>query len=227
MSAKFDIAEKLRAARLIAILRGTGREAALKTAAALARGGIGLVELPLDQSDQGRTREVLAAISALRKEYEGVLAVGAGTVLSVEQAEMAVEAGAQYIVSPDTNPDVIRRTKALGLLSIPGAMTPTEVVAAHRAGADFVKLFPAGVLGLDYLKALRAPLPHVSLIAVGAIDASNALDYLGAGAVAVGAGGEARGQEGRRRGRLAADRGRGPRIRLPPRVLSREMTAIA
>jgi 2-dehydro-3-deoxyphosphogluconate aldolase/(4S)-4-hydroxy-2-oxoglutarate aldolase len=190
MSAIADIADRLRAAKLVAILRGTGREAALKTVAALARGGVCLVELPLDQADAGRSREVLAAISALRKEYGDSLAVGAGTVLSVEQAEMAVEAGAQYIVSPDSNPDVIRRTKALGALSIPGAMTPTEIVAAHRAGADFVKLFPAGVLGLEYFRALRAPLPHIPLIAVGAVDAANALDYIGAGAVAVGSGGK-------------------------------------
>ena len=115
--------------------------------------------------------------------------VGAGTVTSVELVERAWEAGAQFIVSPDVNEAVIRRTKELGMLSFPGAFTATEVLTAHRAGADFVKLFPAGGMGSSYVKAILAPLNHVRLVAVGGVSEKNACEFIRAGCVAVGVGG--------------------------------------
>ena len=93
------------------------------------------------------------------------------------------------MISPDTNPQVVRRTKELGKVSIPGAFTPTEAVEAHRCGADIVKLFPAALLGVNYLKALRGPLGHIRFSAVGGIDAQNAAAFLQAGACCLGVGG--------------------------------------
>ena len=103
---------------------------------------------------------------------------GAGTVTNVELVELTHAHGGKYIISPDTNVDVIKRTVELGMVSLPGAMTPTEVMTAHDAGADFVKLFPAGDLGVSYLKAIRAPISHVKLMAVGGVNESNAADFV-------------------------------------------------
>ena len=99
------------------------------------------------------------------------------------------DAGGLFIISPDTNTDVIKRTRELGLVSMPGALTPSEIMTAHRAGADFVKLFPAADMGPGYLKAVRAPLNHIKLMAVGGINEKNAGDFLAAGAAGVGVGG--------------------------------------
>ena len=103
--------------------------------------------------------------------------------------ERAYAAGAQFIVSPDTNVAVIQRTRELGMVSMPGAMTPSEAMAAHTAGADFVKLFPAGALGAGYIKAVRAPLSHIAFLAVGGINENNAKSFIEAGCVGLGVGG--------------------------------------
>ncbi len=97
------------------------------------------------------------------------MAVGAGTVTSAALAELAHSAGAQFIVSPDTDPAVIRRTKELGMCAMPGAMTPSEIKTAYEAGADFVKVFPASVLGPEYIRAIRGPLGQIPLLAVGGV----------------------------------------------------------
>ena len=115
--------------------------------------------------------------------------VGAGTVLTLEQVDIAAKAGAEYIISPDVNEAVIRHTIEMGLVSMPGALTPSEVMAAHRYGADFVKLFPAGNMGASYIKAVRAPISHVKLLAVGGVSAENAKAFITAGCVGVGVGG--------------------------------------
>ena len=111
---------------------------------------------------------------------------GAGTVLSPDQVRAAYEAGARYIVSPNTDPAVIAETKRLGLVSIPGALTPSEIMAAHNAGADLVKLFPTATMGLKYFKDLRAPLSHIGLVVTAGITPDNLGDYLKAGAFAAG-----------------------------------------
>ena len=103
--------------------------------------------------------------------------------------ELAKNAGAQFIVSPDTNEEVIRATVAAGMVSMPGALTPTEIVTAHAYGADFVKLFPAGTQGTAYFKAVTAPLNHIRLLAVGGVNEKNIADFLAAGAVGAGVGG--------------------------------------
>ena len=116
-----------------------------------------------------------------QKEYIAGLRLGittdtqdtSGTVLTTAEVQQAVDAGARYIISPNVNPDVIRETKRLGAVSIPGALTPTEVATAYAYGADFVKLFPAGELGLSYIKAIRAPLAHIPMLAVGGVNENN------------------------------------------------------
>ena len=128
-------------------------------------------------------------IGELAKEYEGRMFVGAGTVTNVELVEMTARAGGTFIISPDTDPDVIRKSKELGLVSMPGALTPTEIKAAHNAGADYVKLFPADVMGAKYIKAVRAPLGHIKLVATGGINEKNLADFLAAGVSGAGIGG--------------------------------------
>ena len=114
--------------------------------------------------------------------------IGAGTVITEKQAELTWRAGGTFIISPDTNEAVIAKTKELGMISIPGALTPTEAQRAHRAGADFVKLFPAGSLGASYLKAICAPLSHIRFLVVGGIDEKNIPEYRKAGARGFGIG---------------------------------------
>ena len=110
-------------------------------------------------------------------------------VREAEQVRLAKEAGAQYIISPNVSEAVIRETKALGLVSIPGAMTPTEIANAYAWGADIVKVFPAGVLGAAYIKAVRAPLNHIPMVAVGGVSPDNIADFIAVGCVGAGCGG--------------------------------------
>ena len=115
--------------------------------------------------------------------------IGAGTVLKESQIALTKAAGGQFIVSPDTNEEIIRETKKAGLVSIPGALTPSEATAAHRAGADFVKLFPVSLVGgVNYIKTICAPLSHIRFLAVGGVKAENVRDYINHGACGVGIG---------------------------------------
>ena len=124
----------------------------------------------------------------LVKHFEGRMYIGAGTVLTPEQVELVAEAGGRFVISPDTNTGVIEKTKQLDLVSIPGALTPTEVQTAHRAGADFVKLFPVDGLGNAYVKAISAPLSHIKFLAVGGVNEENMASFLRAGVCGFGIG---------------------------------------
>jgi len=172
----------LRAAPLIAIARGLPPDDVVFLCEALAKGGIRFVETALNSPEPfesiRRTAEALGP--------DGVR-VGAGTVLTPEQVDMVAEAGGCYIVSPNFSPQVVRRTRELGLVSIPGFFSPSEAFAAAEAGADLLKCFPASVLGPSYFKAIRPVLPH-PLLAVGGVGPDNAADYIAAGALAIGAG---------------------------------------
>lgn len=173
--------------KIIAIVRGVGPEQCLKVADALYEGGIRLMEITYDQAAPDSFRDTADAIRAIAGE--GKMLVGAGTVTSPELAAMTAEAGGLFVISPDVNTAVIQRARALGLVSIPGAVTPTEIMTAHRAGADFVKIFPAGNLGETYIKAIRAPISHVKMIAVGGVNEKNAAQFLKAGVAGIGVGG--------------------------------------
>ena len=184
-----DIIRKVHEKKLIAIVRGVYGEDCLKLAKALYKGGIELLEVTFDQSRPDRLSDTADTIRLLTKELGDCMAFGAGTVTSTEMLALAADAGAQFIVSPDTNEAVIRGTVAAGMVSMPGAMTPTEIMTAYSYGADFVKLFPAGNLGAGYLKAIRAPISHIPLLAVGGVNEKNLTDFLQAGAVGAGVGG--------------------------------------
>ena len=175
--------------KVIAIVRGAEPEQCMQVAQALYEGGIRMMEITYNQSAPESWPRTAEAISSVAKAFAGKMLVGAGTVTTPELVEMTAEAGGLFVISPDANPEVIKRTRALGLVSMPGAMTATEAQQAFRAGADFVKLFPIGALGAGYLKALKAPLSHIDFLAVGGVDEKNAADFLKAGAVGVGVGG--------------------------------------
>lgn len=175
--------------KIIAIVRGAGAGQCMKIADALYEGGIRLMEITFAQKHPDSFAETAEAIRAISEKYKGRMLVGAGTVTTPTLVELAANAGAKYIISPDCNAAVICRTRELGLVSMPGAMTPTEVMQAHWAGADYVKLFPAGNLGVGYVKAIRAPISHVKLLAVGGINEHNVADFLKAGMVGAGIGG--------------------------------------
>jgi 2-dehydro-3-deoxyphosphogluconate aldolase / (4S)-4-hydroxy-2-oxoglutarate aldolase len=166
---------------VIAILRRLPPPAVLPLARALHRGGIRVLELTVDSPD------ALSLISTLRGELPG-LTVGAGTVLDAGSARDAISAGARFLVSPHTDPELLDFARDSGTPLIPGAATATEAVAAWKGGAAAVKLFPASALGLPTLDALRDPLPHIRFIAVGGIDATNAADFIAHGCAAVGVG---------------------------------------
>ena len=180
--------EKILESKIITIVRGVTREKLIPLAEAMYDGGIRLIECTYDASGKVSDTETASNIELLAKHFDGKMTVGAGTVLTEKQVALTKEAGGKFIISPDTNPDVIRKTKELGLVSIPGALTPTEIVTAHRSGADFVKVFPVGALGYRYIKDVKAPLSNVKLLAVGGIDENNMKDYLDAGVCGIGIG---------------------------------------
>ncbi len=169
--------------KIIAISRGVHAEYLVDAARALYKGGIRLMEVTYEHNSSGNSYdETDSAIRALKKAVKGDMHIGAGTVINEECLMRAHAAGAEFIISPDVNVSIISKTRELGLVSIPGALTPTEIVTAHSAGADFVKVFPAGDMGANYIKSLSAPLAHINLLAVAGIDTKNARAFLNAGA---------------------------------------------
>lgn len=165
--------------RLVAILRARNPAPLLDVARTLIDAGVSCLEIPLP------TPGSLDAVRSLA--LDGVF-VGVGTVLTVEDVAVSVEAGARFIVSPNTDVAVIRAAKAAGIGSLPGAFTPTEVLAAWREEPTAVKLFPADALSPGFVAALRGPLPDVPLVPTGGIGVEDVEPYLAAGAVAVGVG---------------------------------------
>ena len=175
--------------KVIAIVRGIYDEDCLNLAKALHKGGVNLLEVTFDQKSHEERLRTVNTIKMLNEELGDMMAFGAGTVTTVEMVEMAKEAGSKFIISPDTNEDVIRATVGLGMVSSPGALTPTEIAQAHRNGADFVKVFPVSNLGVSYIKNVTAPLSNVRMLAVGGVDGNNVNDYFSAGVVGVGVAG--------------------------------------
>ena len=184
-----QIIQKVLEKKIVAIVRGVYGEDCVKLAQALCEGGIELLEVTFDQSKPELLERTSDTIRLLVDRLGDRMIFGAGTVTSLEMLELAKNAGARFIVSPDTNEAVIRATVAAGMVSMPGALTPTEIVTAYSWGADFVKLFPAGTQGTAYLKAVTAPLNHIPILAVGGVNEKNIADFLNAGAVGAGVGG--------------------------------------
>ena len=175
--------------KIIAICRKIYGNELARLTEALAAGGIKLIEVTFDQADPTHMEKTARAIELVKERSGGEVLPGAGTVMTADQVDVAKAAGAAYIISPNSDEAVIHRTKEGGLVSIPGAMTPTEIAAAHNCGADFVKLFPTSLLGPDYVKAISAPISQVKLVATGGVTEDNLLTYLKLGMVGAGVSG--------------------------------------
>lgn len=184
----------LRRTGLLPIARGVPASDLEAAAGVLLELGIGVVEVTMNSADAS------GVIRRLVNSYEGRLVVGAGTVLDADQAAAAVDAGAEFLVTPHVDDAVAAAAHRLKVPLIPGALTPTEILRAWRAGAAIVKLFPAVTVGPQYLRQLRGPLPDIPLLPTGGVTAENTAEFIAAGAVAVGVGGSLL---GRRAGDLA------------------------
>ena len=168
---------------LIPVLRARNASQAHSIVQAMLVGGVTVVEVTMTVPG------AIDLLKDLKREYFGELLLGSGTVTTAREAEATIEAGAEFVVSPSLHLDVIAATKKLGKLSIPGALTPTEVITAYRAGADYVKIFPCSAMGgASYLKALIAPFPFLKLIPTGGVTLETAESFLKAGARALGVG---------------------------------------
>ncbi|MFJ4965357.1 bifunctional 4-hydroxy-2-oxoglutarate aldolase/2-dehydro-3-deoxy-phosphogluconate aldolase [Streptomyces sp. NPDC088729] len=196
-----NLREELTERKVLAIIRADGPELALRCVRTLVEAGITALEVSLT------TPGALDAIARARTRCPASVLIGAGTVLTADQADAARAARADFVVTPGITPGA-RRSAARAVPLLCGALTPTEVVTALDLGAGAVKVFPAGLHGPGYLRELRAPLPHAPLVAVGGVDAHGAPEYLAAGALAVGVGSPLLGSAGREGGdsqdRLAA-----------------------
>lgn len=168
---------------IIAIVRFDRSEQLIQVAQAIRAGGVGIIEFTMT------TPNALGIIEESRQEFGDEVLLGAGTVLDAQTARAAILAGAEFVVSPTLDPQVIEMCRRYSKVVIPGAFTPTEILTAWQWGADFVKVFPASLGGPSYLKAIREPLPQVKLIPVGGVSLVNAADFIKAGAVAVAVGG--------------------------------------
>lgn len=181
-----DIVEYIEKHKIICICRKIYGDDLLRLSHAMYDGGIRLMEVTFDQADPDSISKTTQAIRMLCEEFGDTMRFGAGTVLTAEQVRAAKNAGAEYIISPNTNVDVIHLTKELSMASIPGAMSPSEILCAHDAGADFVKLFPTVRLGLAYLKDILGPISHIKLLGTGGLTEDNLGDYLKLGMVGAG-----------------------------------------
>jgi 2-dehydro-3-deoxyphosphogluconate aldolase/(4S)-4-hydroxy-2-oxoglutarate aldolase len=167
---------------IVAVVRSPDSQQLVDVCRALADGGVTVVEITLTVPD------ALDVVRAVRRALGDRILLGAGTILDPETARAALLAGAEYLVAPTVNLDVIRLCQRYDKLVMPGAFTPTEILTAWEAGADIVKVFPAEVLGPAFFKALRGPLPQVRLMPTGGVDLTTAADFLRAGACCLGIG---------------------------------------
>ena len=183
-----DVLEALKRDKLMVIARGIREDVLVKAVLAVADARVTMFESTFDHRSSDCIAENAAKIAAVKKAVAGRVHVGAGTVLTVEEVRAAHDAGAEFIVSPDTDLDVIAETKRLGMASFPGAMTPSEIKRAWMAGADVVKLFPADDVGYHYIQNLKGPLPHIPLMATGGVNRETIPEFLSRGIVAFGTG---------------------------------------
>jgi 2-dehydro-3-deoxyphosphogluconate aldolase/(4S)-4-hydroxy-2-oxoglutarate aldolase len=180
---KSDVVKQIRDTGLIPVVRAANADEAMRAIDAIREGGISVLEITMTVPG------AIGVIEQVSARFGKDALVGAGTVLDAETAKACISSGAQFVVSPALNPETIACCRALGVAVMPGALTPTEVVQAWTAGADFVKVFPAGAVGgPSYLKALKAPLPHIELVPTGGVSLKTAADFIRAGAAALGVG---------------------------------------
>ncbi len=177
-----EILNQLLQERLVAILRANSGELLVDVCKALIQGGLRCIEITMTVPG------ALRILEEAKAELGEQMLLGAGSVLDPETARQAILAGADYIISPNTNVETIQLAKRYGKPAIPGAFTPTEIVNAWQSGADIVKLFPSDSLGPAYVKAVKAPLPQIRIMPTGGVNLETLADFLSAGACAVGIG---------------------------------------
>lgn len=178
-----EIKAEIERVGLVPVLRAQSAAEGHALVEAMLAGGVTVVEVTMTVPG------AVELLRALKKQHGSRLLLGSGTVTTAAQAAATIEAGAEFVVSPSLHPEVIAKTKELGKVSIPGALTPTEVITAWNAGADYVKVFPCSAVGgASYLRALRAPFPELQLIPTGGVTQQTAADFLKAGARALGVG---------------------------------------
>ena len=180
---KTQTVDRIREIGLIPIVRAESPDEAMRAVDAIAEGGVPILEITMTVPD------AVSLIERVAQRFRDTAVVGAGTVLDPETARACILAGAQFIVSPALNPATIATCQLYGIPVFPGALTPTEVVAAWQAGATAVKVFPASAVGgASYIKALKAPLPKIDLVPTGGVNLKTAADFIRAGAMALGVG---------------------------------------
>ncbi len=182
MRTKAEILSLLTNPGIIAVVRAQKAEQVTPLAEALIAGGVIAIEITMT------TPNAIAAIQAASRQFEARAVIGVGTVLDDDTCRAALAAGAEFVVSPIYRPELVGIAAAAHRPLMLGAYTPTEAQWAYEAGADFIKIFPADGLGPGYVKALRAPLPHLRIVPTGGVDVQNVADFLNAGCVAVGVG---------------------------------------
>lgn len=180
---KSEVVGKIRETGVIPVVRATSADEAMRAIDAIREGGIAVLEITMTVPG------AVGVIEEVTKRFGSDALVGAGTVLDPETAKACISSGAQFVVSPALNLETIAYCRELEIAIMPGALTPTEVVQAWNAGADFVKVFPAGAVGgPSYLKSLKAPLPQIELVPTGGVNLKTAADFIKAGAAALGVG---------------------------------------
>jgi 2-dehydro-3-deoxyphosphogluconate aldolase / (4S)-4-hydroxy-2-oxoglutarate aldolase len=180
-----EVCKRIEAVGIVPVIRAPSAELALLACDAILAGGISVFEITMTIPDAP------AVIRALRSRFGERALIGAGTVLDAADARTCIEAGAEFVVSPGFDAATIAAAHEAGVAAMPGALTPTEVITAWKAGADVVKIFPASAMGgASYLRALKGPLPQVKLMPTGGVNINTAREFLTAGAVALGVGSE-------------------------------------
>ena len=179
-----DVLSKINNTGVISIVRGISKDRILHVADALYKGGVEIIEVTFN------TPDAISMIEVLRENYSDKMIIGAGTVLDAQTARNAILAGAQFILSPSLHEDVIKICNKYSILSVPGVFTPTEAITAWELGAKLIKIFPAAVLGPQYIKQLLGPLNMLEITVVGGINEGNFADFLKAGASSAGIGSE-------------------------------------
>jgi 2-dehydro-3-deoxyphosphogluconate aldolase/(4S)-4-hydroxy-2-oxoglutarate aldolase len=183
MLPKVTLLQKLVESGVVAVIRRIPDHAVESVADSLIEGGVTALEVTVD------TPGAFAAIKRLSTRYADRAIIGAGTVIDGESARLAIDSGAEFLLSPSLHQDVIRTALRYGKIAIPGVMTPTEMITAIEWGADLVKIFPAAQLGVNYIRDVKAPFPHIPVIPTGGINLNNVASFIEAGVAAVGIGG--------------------------------------
>lgn len=179
---KLEQMQKIETSGIIAIIRANSADELIEAAAAILAGGVNVIEVTMT------TPNALQVIDDVSSTYGDRVLVGAGSVLDAETARAVMLSGADFVVSPTTKLDVIEICNRYGKVVVPGAFTPTEILTAWEAGADYVKVFPSSGVGPAYIKDVKAPLPQIPLVPTGGINHENAADFIAAGATALGVG---------------------------------------